>query len=105
METEQRFVGEALDQRVVGEVRFGAVNPERAWEVGPGFAEYTTLDGAGIADGAIPPERGIANTQERLRVLYGTAASLAVTRGASGGTVATLRVPYRVPPTEDDDVR
>jgi sensor histidine kinase YesM len=38
---------------------------------------------------------GIANTRERLRSLYGAEASLSVASNGSGGTLATLRVPYR----------
>ncbi|HKG94497.1 MAG TPA: histidine kinase [Gemmatimonadaceae bacterium] len=41
------------------------------------------------------PGGGIANTRERLRSLYGSAASLTVGGDGSHGTVATLRVPYR----------
>jgi two-component system LytT family sensor kinase len=53
-------------------------------------------DGDGIAAGREMPEgRGIANTRERLRALYGQRASLAVTRAPEGGTLAVLRLPYR----------
>jgi LytS/YehU family sensor histidine kinase len=38
---------------------------------------------------------GISNTRDRLRVLYGVRASLAIEPGADGGTVATLRLPFR----------
>jgi two-component system LytT family sensor kinase len=51
-------------------------------------------DGAGIGD-TIPKGRGIENTRERLRSLYGERASLTVTRVAQGGTIAILRVPFR----------
>ncbi len=55
-----------------------------------------TDDGAGIdAEFVIPQGHGIENTRERLRALYGERASLKITRGAEGGTIATLRVPYR----------
>ncbi|MGH9837178.1 MAG: sensor histidine kinase [Blastocatellia bacterium] len=55
-----------------------------------------TDDGAGIdAEFVIPPSHGIANTRERLRALYGERASLEIARRAEGGTIATLRVPYR----------
>jgi len=53
-------------------------------------------DGAGIGDAAPPPDRGIENTRERLRVLYGAAASLIVERAQPHGTVAILRLPYRL---------
>ena len=45
---------------------------------------------AGILEG-----HGIENTRERLRALYGERASLVVARGATEGTVATLRIPFR----------
>jgi two-component system LytT family sensor kinase len=53
-------------------------------------------DGAGIdPELAIPQGHGIENTRERLRALYGERASLELARGAEGGTIATLRTPYR----------
>ena len=53
-------------------------------------------DGPGIdPDAAIPPGHGIENTRERLRALYGDRASLEIARRPEGGTIATLRVPYR----------
>jgi LytS/YehU family sensor histidine kinase len=54
-------------------------------------------DGPGIdAAAASAPARGLENTRERLRALYGDAASLTVAAAAGGGAVATLRVPYHV---------
>ena len=44
---------------------------------------------------AIPPGHGIENTRERLRALYGEGASLEIAPRREGGTIATLRVPYR----------
>lgn len=53
-------------------------------------------DGPGVAAGGVMPKgHGIENTRERLAALYGDRASLEVARGAAGGAVATLRVPYR----------
>jgi LytS/YehU family sensor histidine kinase len=59
--------------------------------------EITVVDdGVGIDPDAVLPEgHGIANTQERLRALYGAKATLEVVRRAEGGTIATLRVPFR----------
>lgn len=55
-----------------------------------------TDDGIGIdAELVMPPAHGLENTRERLRALYGERASLELARRAEGGTVATLRVPYR----------
>jgi two-component system, LytTR family, sensor kinase len=69
------------------------ITADRAGE----FLELTVIDdGTGIDPNApIPPGHGIDNTRERLRVLYGDRASLAIVRRAEGGTIATLRVPYR----------
>jgi two-component system, LytTR family, sensor kinase len=64
-----------------------------------------TDDGPGIAvEGASQTGHGIYNTQERLRALYGARGSLAVIRGTNGGTVATLRIPYREFTVESADV-
>jgi sensor histidine kinase YesM len=53
-------------------------------------------DGPGIDPRAkMPAGHGIENTRERLRALYGDRASLVVEPAVSGGTVATLQVPYR----------
>lgn len=43
----------------------------------------------------IPPGHGIDNTRERLRALYAGNATLEIAPRAEGGTIATLRVPYR----------
>lgn len=51
-------------------------------------------DGVGI-DGEAPADgRGLENTRERLRTLYGDRASLTVTRQEQG-TIARFRVPFR----------
>jgi LytS/YehU family sensor histidine kinase len=53
-------------------------------------------DGVGIDPQVpAPPGHGIENTRERLRALYGTQASLEIARRPEGGTIATLRLPYR----------
>jgi two-component system, LytTR family, sensor kinase len=53
-------------------------------------------DGAGIDPQVVIPQgHGIENTRERLRALYGERASLELARRAEGGTIATLRAPYR----------
>jgi two-component system LytT family sensor kinase len=55
-----------------------------------------TDDGAGIDPELVSPRgHGVENTRERLRALYGERATLEVTRRAEGGTIATLRTPYR----------
>ncbi len=53
-------------------------------------------DGAGFeAEAAARKGHGIDNTRERLMALFGSRASLGFTRGPDGGTIATLRVPWR----------
>jgi two-component system LytT family sensor kinase len=53
-------------------------------------------DGTGIDENVAPPlGHGIENTRERLRALYGERASLEIRRRPEGGTIATLRLPYR----------
>ncbi len=53
-------------------------------------------DGVGIdLQVPAPAGHGIENTRERLRALYSANASLELARRPEGGTIATLRVPYR----------
>lgn len=53
-------------------------------------------DGVGIgAEIVMPPGHGVENTRERLRALYDESASLEIAGRAEGGTIATLRTPYR----------
>ena len=55
-----------------------------------------TDDGPGIDPNLAPAKgHGLENTRERLRALHGDRASLTVTAAPGGGTIATLRVPYR----------
>jgi two-component system LytT family sensor kinase len=86
-------------------VRHGIARHPDAGEVtvvarrdGDALEVRVTDDGPGIP--ANPSEHmqrgsGIANTRERLRSLYGAAASLALGDNVPRGTTATLRVPYR----------
>jgi len=75
-----------------------------AQRVGDVLEISVTDDGVGIdPDAPIPKGHGIDNTRERLRALYGEAASLEIVRRPEGGTIATLRVPYRE--TTDDAER
>ena len=61
-------------------------------------------DGAGIGeDLAMPTGRGLANTRERLRMLHADRASLDIKRREAGGTIATVRVPYREIEREADN--
>ncbi len=60
-------------------------------------------DGPGIGATEPAPGHGIANTRERLTALYGDRASLDVATPPAGGTVATLRVPYRQLSVDESD--
>jgi len=51
---------------------------------GPGLP-HSEVESAGV---------GLANTRERLRTMYGDAASLTLESRPSGGAIATIRVPY-----------
>ena len=53
---------------------------------GPGLPQ-SDVESAGV---------GLANTRERLRTMYGDAASLTLESRPSGGAIATIRVPYSV---------
>jgi hypothetical protein len=54
-------------------------------DTGLGFGKAATA-GTGV---------GLANIRERLQLIYGTRASLAVTENPAGGTIVTITVPYR----------
>ena len=63
-------------------------------------------DGVGIDPNiVIPRGHGIENTRERLRALHGERASLVVVGRTGGGTIATLRVPYRELLESDHETR
>jgi LytS/YehU family sensor histidine kinase len=53
-------------------------------------------------EGTAPPARasngigiGLVNTRERLTTLYGPRGGLELTHPETGGTIATVRLPYR----------
>jgi sensor histidine kinase YesM len=52
-------------------------------------------DGLGLPPGGPAEGVGLGNTRERLRVLFGAAASLVLERKADGGTRVELRLPFR----------
>lgn len=93
----------ALQQLVENAIRHGiAKHPDAgrlivAARRAQGMLELSVKDdGAGIDEGLVAPQgHGIENTRERLKALYGERASLELSRGAAGGTVAILRLPYR----------
>ena len=91
----------AIQHLVENAIRHGVARKEDAGRVrvtarreGDRLLVSVTDDGPGIR-GASPAGHGLENTRERLRALYGDAASLEVVVGPAGGTVATLKVPYR----------
>ena len=59
--------------------------------------EITVINDGMSIDPAVPapPGHGIENTRERLRALHGEKASLEIAPRPEGGTIATLRLPYR----------
>jgi two-component system LytT family sensor kinase len=62
-------------------------------------------DGPGLETSLAPPGSGVglANTRARLATLYGDRASVLVTSAAEGGTLATVRLPFRQAPPGGDD--
>jgi LytS/YehU family sensor histidine kinase len=100
----------ALQHLVENAIRHGiARDPDAgsliiaAERVGDVLEITVTDDGVGIdPDAPIPRGHGIDNTRERLRALYGDAASLEIVRRPEGGTIAILRVPYKNADEDDD---
>ena len=89
----QHLVENAVHHGIARRTEAGLVEI-RARREGDQLALAVRDDGPGIEPTAeAPPGHGLANTRERLRVLFGDRASLVIERHADGGTVATLRVP------------
>ncbi len=99
--------GFAVQHLVENAIRHGTARRTDAGHVGVSARRVgdvlqvtVTDDGPGIDEGRENTAgHGIANTRERLRALYGERASLTIARGTVG-TIATLRVPYRVVQSE-----
>ena len=106
----QHLVENAIRHGVARRSEVGRVSVAARRE-GAALVIVVADDGPGIDPQApIPQAHGIENTRERLRAVYGDRASLVVVPAASGGTIASLRVPYRdLPerptPESDDDAR
>lgn len=98
----QHLVENAIRHGIAREPNAGSLIVA-AQRIGDVLEITVTDDGAGIdPDAPIPKGHGIDNTRERLRVLYGDAASLEIVRRPEGGTIAKLRVPYKETDQNDD---
>jgi sensor histidine kinase YesM len=102
----------AAQHLVENAVRHGVARREDAGQVrisarrdGETLIVSVSDDGPGVGQAPVLAGHGLENTRERLRALYRESASLEVAAGSSGGTVATLRVPYRelVPDAQSDE--
>jgi hypothetical protein len=93
----------AIQQLVENAVRHGIARQSDAGRLSiaarreRGILEIVVSNDGPPFDAAAASSRqgGISNTRDRLRVLHGERASLSIEPGAGGGTVATLRLPFR----------
>jgi signal transduction histidine kinase len=86
----ENAVRHGIAQRVeAGEVSITAVRD------GDDLVLTVEDDGPGYRDEQATAGLGLANTRERLEVLYGGRARLRVEARPGGGTIATIRIPYR----------
>lgn len=93
----------AIQHLVENAVRHGIARRQEAGRVtitvhrlGDTLVVSVSDDGPGLdAAKETPKGHGIENTRERLRALYGDRASLSVESQPGGGTMATLRAPFR----------
>ena len=69
----------------------------RSWRTGSTLEFRITDDGPGLANANDVPASGVglSNTRARLQQLYGRQGCLELESRESGGTVATIRIPYR----------
>jgi signal transduction histidine kinase len=56
-------------------------------------------DGVGLPAAGARERTGVGNTRDRLRTLYGDAASFTLTAVATGGAMSEVRIPFRAAPT------
>ena len=59
-------------------------------------------DGPGYQEEPVTAGLGLANTRERLQVLYGERGKLGLVPRPGGGTIATIRIPFRPPGGESN---
>ena len=62
-------------------------------------------DGVGVPDGAVEPGVGLANADERLRLLFGDGAGLQLAAGPDGGFEAAFQIPPTLPVDTDRRLR
>ncbi len=92
----------ALQQLVENAVRHGIAKRAEAGVIvvrvgreGELVTITVTDDGPGVSGEPVAPGHSLENTRERLRALHGERASLEVRANPGGGTIATMRFPYR----------
>ncbi|MBL0940901.1 MAG: histidine kinase [Gemmatimonadaceae bacterium] len=102
--------GFAVQHLVENAIKHGIARREEAGQLAiVARRDHDTLvitvvdDGPGLSKGEMPAGHGLENTRERLKALYGAAASLELHNGAAGGVIATLRLPYREVAVEMSD--
>jgi two-component system, LytTR family, sensor kinase len=89
----QHLVENAIRHGIAASARGGSVRVS-ARRDGDTLVVTVADNGPGFDVASAPVGHGLANTRDRLQALYGPAGTLALERAASGGIVATLRVPY-----------
>jgi LytS/YehU family sensor histidine kinase len=90
----QHLVENAVRHGIAKRLEAGRLTVTAA-HAGDSLVVTVSDDGLGLRGAASATGHGLENTRERLRALYGANASLTVADLASGGAVATLRVPFR----------
>lgn len=95
----QHLVENAIRHGVARRTDAGRVVLTVSRERGEGRDELVVTvrdEGPGLPPGfAVPADHGLAQTRERLRVLFGDRASLTLINAPQVGALATLRIPYR----------
>jgi len=98
----------AVQHLIENAVRHGVARSTQAGDVrisarreGDILVVSVSNDGPGVDPAATALKgHGLDNTRERLQALYGDNAALTVARRDAGGTISTLRIPYRELPPE-----
>jgi LytS/YehU family sensor histidine kinase len=93
----------AVQHLIENAIRHGVARSTQAGEVritanrsGEWLIVSVADDGPGIEPAAAAVKgHGLDNTRERLRALYGDRGTLTVVKRDAGGTIGTLRIPYR----------